>query len=197
MKVLVIDNGTNYKKKLAKLLEAYDTYWIDHSEVKLALLERGYDFIVLTGADGGHSVKYYASKLYKKEQILIQAANIPVIGICFGAQLIAYTYNARLSFVFEQVRVKGLKRIWNIKQTPFDFKYYGGRVWSSQKWRITELPDELEAWCASCEGIEVFKHKDKQIYGIQFHPERRAEDNDGYKIFDAILNHAKNSKITT
>jgi GMP synthase-like glutamine amidotransferase len=52
---------------------------------------------------------------------------------------------------------------------------------------MTELADELEAWCASSEGIEVFKHKTKPLYGLQFHPERRAEKNDGARMFFTII----------
>jgi anthranilate/para-aminobenzoate synthase component II len=86
-------------------------------------------------------------------------------------------------------RIKGIKKhIYNVKKTPFTFfRYYGATVFSSQRWRMTELPDELEAWCASSEGIEVFKHKQKPLYGLQFHPERRAGKNDGARMFFTIV----------
>lgn len=188
MKILIVDNGTHYKQKLLNLLKDYDTNSIVMKDIDLDLLDKGFDAIVLSGAYGSHSIKYYGDKLFKSEQELIQKSPIPVIGICLGAQLIAQMYGARLSFANYGKRVKGLKQIWNIKQTPFNFfRYYGARVWASQRWRITELPDSLEAWCASNDGVEVFKHRRKQLYGLQFHPERRQGDNDGARIFYTIL----------
>ena len=45
-------------------------------------------------------------------------------------------------------------------------------VWSSHKDEVKTLPDEFEILADSdlCD-IESFKHKQKDVYGIQFHPE--------------------------
>ena len=45
-------------------------------------------------------------------------------------------------------------------------------VWSSHKDEVHTLPDEFEIIATSslCD-IEAMKHKEKEIYGIQFHPE--------------------------
>jgi GMP synthase (glutamine-hydrolysing) len=189
MRVLLVDNGTLYRKKMLKLLHELEVVRVPYNEITLDLLDQGFDLIVLTGAYKSNSVKYYGDKLWTKEQDLINKAKVPVIGICFGAQLIAHSFGTRLSFVPGGQRIKGIKKnIYNVKKTPFTFfKYYGATVFSSQRWRMTELSDELEAWCASAEGIEVFKHKQKPIYGLQFHPERRAEKNDGAKMFFTIV----------
>jgi len=188
MRVILVDNGTLYKKKVLRLLQEMDVVAVAHQEIDLDILKQDFDLIVLTGAYNSNSVKYYGDKLWAKEQELIRAAKVPLIGICLGAQLIAYNYGAKLSFVPGGKRLKGLKRIWNVKKTPFDFfRYYGATVFNSQRWRITELPSVLDCWCASNEGVEVFRHIKKPIYGLQFHPERRLGKNDGAKIFFSIV----------
>src|SRR5579864_2650704 len=124
MKVLIVDNGTHYKKKLAKLLAEHSITWVDQKDAELSLLDQGFNLIVLSGAYGTHSVKHYSNKLLSHEQELIRKASVPVIGLCYAAQLIAHMYGAHLSFVPGGKRIRGLKRIWNIKQTPFDFFDY-------------------------------------------------------------------------
>jgi GMP synthase-like glutamine amidotransferase len=189
MRVLLVDNGTLYREKMLKLLQEFVVTRVSYKDISLELLNDDFDLVVLTGAYKANSVKYYGDKLWANEQDLIHAAKVPVIGICLGAQLIAHSYGTRLSFVPGGKRIKGIKKnVYNVKKTPFKFfKYYGATVFSSQRWRMTELADELEAWCASSEGIEVFKHKSKPLYGLQFHPERRAEKNDGARMFFTII----------
>lgn len=189
MRALIVDNGTHYKKRLNGLLEGYDTTVVQHKNISVDLHDQGFDLIVLSGAYGTQSVKYYGDKILAHEQEFIRSAKVPVIGICYSAQLIAHMYGARLSTLpGGGRRFKGMKTIWNVKQTPFDFfGYSGGRVWSSQRWRITDLPDSLEAWCASATGVEVFKHHEKPIYGLQFHPEHYTAHKDGQRIFNKIL----------
>jgi GMP synthase-like glutamine amidotransferase len=187
MRVLVIDNGTHYKKRLNGLLTGQHVTTIDYKQIKPELHQQGFDLIVLSGAYGGHAVKYGAADL-AEEQEFIKQAQVPVIGLCYSAQLIAFMYGARLTRVPGGEKLKGIKLVWNIKQTPFDFfGYEGAKVWASQRWRITDLPPVLDAWCASAEGVEVFKHKSKPIYGLQFHPEHHTRNDDGRKIFEKII----------
>ena len=188
MKALIVDNGTHYKQRLNGLLAGHDVTVVQHQDVNPDLHSQGFNLIVLSGAYGTQSVKRYGDKILDHEQKFIRSAKVPVIGICYSAQLIAYMYGAKLSLLPGGKRFKGVKTIWNIKKTPLDFfEPAGGRVWSSQRWRITELPDVLEAWCASRTGVEVFKHRTKPIYGLQFHPEHYTAHKDGQRIFNKIL----------
>jgi GMP synthase-like glutamine amidotransferase len=188
MNILVVDHGTHYKKRLNDLLDGHRIAMIDHSELNENLDTGRYDFIVMSGAYGVKSVKESDRQRLESTRKFLNSVKIPVIGLCYSAQLIAYAYGARLSNVPGGERLKGIKLVWNVKKTPFDFfRYNGARVWASQRWRITELPDELECWCASAEGVEVFKHKKKPIYGLQFHPEHHTLEDDGRKIFERII----------
>ncbi len=188
MKILLVDNGTHYKKRLSSLLSSHQVTAISHKELTLELHDQDFDLIVLSGAYGGYAVKYSADTELSAEQEFIRKATVPVIGLCYAAQLIAYMYGARLSRVPGVDKLKGIKLIWNVKKTPFDFfGYSGAKVWASQRWRITDLPEVLECWCASGEGAEVFKHKNKPIYGLQFHPEHHTKNDDGRKIFQKIV----------
>ena len=186
MKVLIVDNGTHYKKKLANLVEGHDITTVDYSNVSLASHAKGFDLILLSGAYNTYHVKKYGRKIFKAEQELIQKTKTPIVGICFGAQMIANVYGARLT-VRRGGKIKGLRRIYNVVPAPYKLPYYGGKVFSSRRWCITQLPDTLQALSAGQDGVEVFRHVRKPQYGLQFHPERRIDDNDGKRIFDAIV----------
>ncbi|MBI2285396.1 hypothetical protein HYU82_01050 [Candidatus Saccharibacteria bacterium] len=197
MKILVIDNGTHYKKRLNGLLNGHQVTTISYQDIKPDMHKQGFDLIVLSGAYGGHAVKYGADDILAHEQEFIRQAKSPVIGLCYSAQLIAHMYGARLSRVPGGEKIKGIKLIWNVKKTPFDFfDYEGAKVWASQRWRITELPEELESWCASAEGVEVFKHRSKPIYGLQFHPEHHTKNDDGRRIFERIVELELGEKLS-
>lgn len=190
MRVLVVDNGTHYKKRLLSLVDKHDVTWVSFDELDPSVHSQGFDLIILSGAYKTYEVKNYGDSIYAKEKELVKSApaSTVIVGICLGAQLIAHLYGARLSTLPGGMRIKGLKRIYNIKQTPFDFfEYHGAKVWASQKWRITDLSDDLECWCASAEGVEVFRHRLRPFYGIQFHPEHHTTRDDGRQIFNKIL----------
>ncbi len=57
-------------------------------------------------------------------------------------------------------------------------------VWASHKDEITKLPPDFKILATStiCD-VEAIKHKNKPLYGIQFHPEVHHTPN-GPKVFD-------------
>ncbi len=186
MKTLLIDNGTHYKQKIIHLLENFDVTVVERRDLR-AWVERAneFDLIVLSGANNGSPSVKRNSHRYDKELEIIRSANVPIIGICFGAQLIAYEYGARLSLLPE--KVKGVVGIFGVAKNPFNIRYHGEKVFASHRWRITDLPPELIGLAASNDGIEIFKHRQKPLYGLQFHPERRAQRNNGARIFHQIV----------
>lgn len=186
MKTLLIDNGTHYKQKIIHLLENFDVTVVERRDLR-AWVERAneFDLIVLSGANNGSPSVKRNSHRYDKELEIIRSANVPIIGICFGAQLIASAFGARLSLLPE--KVKGVVGIFGISKNIFNIRYHGEKVFASHRWRITDLPPELIGLAASNDGIEIFKHRQKPLYGLQFHPERRAQRNNGARIFHQIV----------
>ena len=101
----------------------------------------------------------------------IKHFDIPILGICLGHQLIAKTFGGEVSTSdtesYAQVKIDLLdtSNLFKGLESPLD-------VWSSHKDEVHTLPDEFEIIATSslCD-IEAMKHKEKEIYGIQFHPE--------------------------
>ena len=72
MKILVIDNGTHYKKRLNGLLRGHRITTISYKDVKPELNAQEFDLVVLSGAYGGHAVKYGADEILTQEQDFIR-----------------------------------------------------------------------------------------------------------------------------
>lgn len=186
MKTLLIDNGSDYKQKIVRLLENFDVTVVERKDLTDWVNRTSdFDLIVLSGANNGSPSVKRNSHRYDKELEIIRNSRVPVIGICFGAQLIAFEHGARLSLLPQ--KVKGVVSIFGITQNPFNIRYHGEKVFASHRWRITDLPAELIGLAASNEGIEIFKHRSRPLYGLQFHPERRVGRNNGARIFHQIV----------
>ncbi|MFW6119714.1 MAG: type 1 glutamine amidotransferase [Petrotogales bacterium] len=111
---------------------------------------------------------------------LIKKTNKPVLGICLGCQIIGKAYGVELKFDEE--------RKWNFLEIVNDDIIFTGvpeksNVWENHLYALSETPDGFELLATDSDGtIQVIKHKEKYMYGLQFHPEK----DDGKKI-----NHGK------
>lgn len=96
----------------------------------------------------------------------------PVLGVCFGAQLIAHKNGNRV--MPSEVREYGRANLDKVDGTSRLFKgiEHGDQVWMSHGDTIEGLNEEFDV-LATTESIPVaaFKKKSSEVYGIQFHPE--------------------------
>jgi GMP synthase (glutamine-hydrolysing) len=96
---------------------------------------------------------------------------IPVLGICYGLQLIAYKLGGVVDKFARREYGKAILRV--IKD---DDLFYGFNsqsvVWMSHGDALIKEPDGFEviAWTDNS-PICAIRNKDKKIYGVQFHPE--------------------------
>ncbi len=97
---------------------------------------------------------------------------VPLLGICYGAQLMAHVYGGTVAK--SEIREYGRAHIGDslaenklLKGVPAQ-----SQVWMSHGDSIKELPDTFEL-IAKTDSIPVaaYKIKDKEVYGLQFHPE--------------------------
>jgi len=61
------------------------------------------------------------------------------------------------------------------------------KVYEAHRWIVKTLPECLIGLARSKDGFEIVKHKDKKIYGLQFHPEMFVESTCGAEIFGNLL----------
>ncbi len=184
MKILIIDNGTSYIKKLEKLFKGHEISVVNFDSVSVKQAKQ-FDLIVLSG---GHkySVLNHQNK-YRSELEIIKKANKPILGICLGFELIALNYDCQL----KRLRVKE-KGIISIELIPDDITkdLKTIKVFENHRWVIKD-PGKLISLGSSKDGIEIIKHKTKPIYGLQFHPEMMRSNTTSRKLFSNILKTLK------
>ncbi len=95
---------------------------------------------------------------------------VPILGICYGFQLLALLLGGSVkkgTGEYGRTRVRILK-----KDVLFDGWSNEEIVWMSHGDHVSELPRDLELLAVSENGyVAAFKHREKPIYGVQFHPE--------------------------
>lgn len=111
---------------------------------------------------------------------------IPILGICYGHQLIAYLMKGDV-----RTGVKGEFGITYVTvDKPVDILEglsRRERVWMSHSDAVYSLPDGFEvlAHTESC-PVAAFRHVEKPIYGVQWHPEVIHTEN-GMEVFKNFL----------
>jgi gamma-glutamyl-gamma-aminobutyrate hydrolase PuuD len=61
------------------------------------------------------------------------------------------------------------------------------KVFEAHHWAITDLGKYLKGLAKSRTGYEIIKHKTKNIFGLQFHPEMLDNESAGDEIFRRII----------
>ncbi len=93
----------------------------------------------------------------------------PILGICAGMQTISLVFNSSLS---ECVEI-GMTQVTTIKENPLFSSSF--RVYELHSCTIKPSKD-FDALAQSETCIQAIKHKQKDIYGVLFHPEVRNKE---------------------
>ena len=186
MKILVIDNGTSYLNQLKSLLSGASLDVINYSEINQANSE-SFDAIILSG---GHNFPVNGNEYrLEKEMNLVRNSNKPIFGICFGFELIASMFGAKLELM--ENKEHGILDIQVIKSDKIFLKIPNFQVFESHRWVVKKPVHDLIALAQSKDGIEAIKHRTRPIYAAQFHPEMFTDKTCGDEIFHNFLNLVK------
>lgn len=184
MKILIVDNNSIYLDCLKKLFIQHDLVIQNPSELDESESNK-HDLIVLSG---GHGMSVYGNEEYFKNEInLVKTSTAPIIGICLGMEIILVAYNQNLQN--NKVNIKGE----DLLKISEEYKIFEGldptklSIYENHKWYVGSVTEDLHvlARCKHC--IQIVKASNKNIYGLQFHPEVLIENSEESKIIDNIL----------
>ena len=168
-KILVLDFGGQYNQLIARRVREQHVYGEIRSYDRISLeeiLSTGYRGIIFTG--GPNSV-YDPESPRCDRQIL--ELGIPILGICYGAQLLAFLSGGTVSaannsseYGKTQLRAEDHILFQDIPEESI--------CWMSHTDFISELPEGYQgiATTAKC-PCAALANDEKKLYGVQFHPE--------------------------
>ena len=182
-KVIVIDFGGQYNQLVARRVRECNVYCeiysykIDIEKIK----EMNPKGIILTG--GPNSCYEENSPSYQKELFEL---GIPVLGICYGAQLMMHKLGGKV--ITPEVGEYGKTEItYSANGVMFKDLPSESVCWMSHFDRIAEAAPgfEVVAYTADC-PIAATQNVEKKLYAVQFHPEVLHTKNGTQMIYNFV-----------
>ena len=165
--VVVLDFGGQYNQLIARRVRECNVYCevlpytAEIGKIK-ALQPKG---IIFTG--GPNSVYEENAPMYSKE---IFELGVPVLGICYGNQLMAHVLGGKVSGA--EKREYGKTEITLGDSLLFDEIEKENICWMSHTDFVAALP---EGFCGTAKTAATpyaaYENREKKLYSVQFHPE--------------------------
>jgi GMP synthase (glutamine-hydrolysing) len=102
---------------------------------------------------------------------LIRDADCPVLGICYGLQLMAQQMGGEVKPSGNRGYGYGRLTVTDASTRLFTGLPREIDVWLSHGDRVTQLPSGFHMTAKTEEGVNAFENPERNIYGVQFHPE--------------------------
>jgi len=166
--IIVVNFGGQYTHLISRKLRELNVYTevISCRTLKKVVYRGNVKALVLSGSPAN----VHSSKEDIEELSFVLNLDIPILGICYGHQLLAKLIGGTVKrgkgeFGRTEIRI--------LKNDPL-FKGWKHRevVWMSHRDYVAKLPSTTEVLAVSEKGyIAAFRLKNKPVYGVQFHPE--------------------------
>ncbi len=166
-KIIILDFGSQTTQLIGRRVREMDTYCEIVPYNKFPKEDKSIKGVILSGSP----FSVYDENAFKADLAEIRG-NYPVLGICYGAQFMAYSNGGNVepagtreygrahlaSFDKENPLLKGVRE--------------NSQVWMSHGDTITAIPADFTK-IASTDKVEVaaYQVENEQTWGVQFHPE--------------------------
>tara|TARA_B100000700_G_scaffold331150_1_gene461830 strand:+ start:2605 stop:4167 length:1563 start_codon:yes stop_codon:yes gene_type:complete len=179
-KIIIIDFGSQVTKLIARRIREMGVFSeiLTLKEFEMRSLDNKVKGVVLSGGPATVTKKNYP-KISQK----VFSLNLPILGICYGLQLVALNFKGKVKQSTKQ-REFG-KSILVKKNNSILTKNFFTKskqiVWMSHQDSVYKIPKGfIKVASTNNSSLSIIENKKKKIYGIQFHPE---------------VTHTKNGKI--
>ncbi|MBR3532190.1 MAG: glutamine-hydrolyzing GMP synthase [Bacteroidaceae bacterium] len=166
-KIIILDFGSQTTQLIGRRVRELDTFCEILPYNKFPKDDPDIIGVILSGSP---------FSVYDKEAFKVDLSEIrgryPILGICYGAQYMSYTYGGKVEPAGSREYGRA-KLQWMEKDNPL-FQGFDdhSQVWMSHGDTITAIPENFKK-IASTDTVEfaAYQAKDEKLWGVQFHPE--------------------------
>jgi GMP synthase (glutamine-hydrolysing) len=168
-KILIVDFGSQYSQLIARRIREMEVYCeIVHPTQVLKQISEEKDSITGIILSGGPESVYAENSPSVEKEIF--SAGLPILGICYGMQLIAHLNGGSVEKAETKEFGKASLEILDEKNPLFQNVKQNSQIWMSHGDHITELPHGFRA-IAKTSSCTAAIMNDNNIFALQFHPE--------------------------
>ncbi len=166
--IVILDFGSQYNQLIARRVREMGVYAevVPFHEDVDKILAREPKGIILSGgpasvyAEGAPSLDI---KLFEQ--------NIPILGLCYGMQLITHLHGGKVARADKQEFGKAELELDDKDNCLYKNIPNKTTVWMSHGDHVTEMAPNFKIIAHTDSSIAAIENKDKNIYAFQYHPE--------------------------
>ena len=185
-KVVIIDFGSQFTQLIARRIRELGVFSeiVSHKKIKISGINQTVRGIILSGGP----LNVYQINKYSFDKKILEL-NIPILGICFGHQILSKLSGGRVRQ--SKHREFGLANIFKKRDSLLTKNFYGVKktkeVWMSHADQVSKLPKNFQVIASSTNSkYAIVENKLKKYYGVQFHPEVTHTEN-GKKLISNFV----------
>ena len=185
-KIIIIDFGSQVTKLIARRIRDYKVF-CEILTIKDLYKIKNYEGIKGIILSGGPSTVTKKKYLSIPKEIFLK--KIPVLGICYGLQLISKLFGGSIKSLKTR-REFGRAILYKKKQSLLTKNFLNNKkksVWMSHQDAVTKLPKGFKVIASTKDSkLTIIENTKYKIYGVQFHPEVTHTEN-GKEIFNNFI----------
>jgi GMP synthase (glutamine-hydrolysing) len=171
-KILIIDFGSQFTQLIARRVRECGVFSeiISHKKINTSeILKKNIGGIILSGGP----LNVYENDKFKFDKKILKLS-LPVLGICFGHQVLSKELGGRVKK--SKHREFGLATIFKVSNSILTKNFFNKKntsnVWMSHADQVSKMPKNFKIVASTKNSkLTIIENTENNLYGVQFHPE--------------------------
>jgi len=171
-KILIIDFGSQFTQLIARRIREFGVFSeiISHKKINISkIVKENIGGIILSGGP----LNVYENDKFKFDKKILRL-DVPVLGICFGHQILSKELGGRVKK--SKHREFGLATIIKVSNSVLTKNFFNKKntsnVWMSHADQVSKMPKDFKVVASTKNSkLTIIENSKNNFYGVQFHPE--------------------------